>query len=109
MRPGSEAPRAERQRPLPTMTRRNLDRYTAADWKRAGRTVGALIDNRWLVFTECDLCGLRIRADLRRIARERGPRFDLWGRSTTCRRMGCPGRVTFWVRPHGASGDVAMT
>ncbi len=91
------------------MTRRNPDRYTADDWKQAGPTVGALIANRWLVYTECDLCELRIRADLKRIARERGPRFVLWGRATTCRRMGCPGRVTFWVRPHGASGDVAMT
>ena len=70
---------------------------------------GVIPANRWLVYTECDLCELRIRADLKRIARERGPGFVLWGRATTCRRMGCPGRVTFWVRPHGASGDVAMT
>lgn len=91
------------------MTRRNPDRYTAEDWKMAGRTVGAILANRWLVYTECELCELRIRADLKRIARERGRHFVLWGRATTCRRMGCPGRVTFWVRPHGADGDVAMT
>ena len=91
------------------MTRRNFDRYTADDWRQAGPTVGAILANRWLVYTECELCELRIRADLKRIARERGTSFVLWGRSTTCRRMGCPGRVTFWVRPHGASGDVAMT
>ena len=88
------------------MTRRNPDRYTAAEWQKASHTVGAILANRWLVYTECEL---RIRADLKRIARERGPGFVLWGRSATCRRMGCPGRVTFWVRPHGASGDVAMT
>lgn len=51
------------------MSRRNHDRYTAADWKEAGPTVGAILANRWLVYTECDLCELRIRADLKRIAR----------------------------------------
>ena len=61
------------------MGRRNPDRYTAADWKIAGRSLGAIIANRWLVYTECDLCQLRIQADLKRIARERGNNFDLWG------------------------------
>lgn len=74
-------------------------------WRIGG---GAWVGRAW-VCTECELCELRIRADLKRIARERGPSFVLWGRAMTCRRMGCPGRVTFWVRPHGASGDVAMT
>jgi 5-methylcytosine-specific restriction endonuclease McrA len=41
------------------MTRRNPDRYTVQDWKFAGPTVGAIIANRWLVYTECDLCELR--------------------------------------------------
>lgn len=41
------------------MTRRNPDRYTAQDWREAGPTVGALRANRWLVYTECDLCELR--------------------------------------------------
>lgn len=91
------------------MGRRNPDRYTAADWRLAGPTVGAALANRWLVYTECDLCQLRIQADLKRIAREKGHGYVLWGRSTSCRRMGCPGRVTFWCRPHGAGADIAMT
>ena len=41
------------------MTRRNPDRYTPADWQEAGRTVGAILANRWLVYTECELCELR--------------------------------------------------
>ena len=57
------------------MTRRNPDRYTDEDWKLAGRTVGALLANRWLVYTECELCELRIKADLNRIAQARGTRF----------------------------------
>lgn len=96
------------------MTRRNPDRYTAQDWKFAGPTVGAIIASAGLyrvrpVRAAPSPSRRRGRADLKRIARERGSSFVLWGRATTCRRMGCPGRVTFWVRPHGASGDVAMT
>ena len=91
------------------MTRRNFDRYTASDWREAGPTVGAILANRWLVYTKCDPWALSSPRKRGRIARERGSSFVLWGRATTCRRMGCPGRVTFWVRPHGASGDVAMT
>lgn len=73
------------------MGRRNLDRYSDADWREAGMTVGAIIANRWLVYSECDLCRLRIEADLKRIAEKRGMNFVLWGRSTRCRRTGCPG------------------
>lgn len=91
------------------MGRRNPDRYSVADWMQAGETVGAIISNRWVVYTECELCQLRIEADLKRIARERGPKYVLWGRTTRCRRMGCPGRVHFWCRPHGNVGDIAMT
>lgn len=91
------------------MGRRNPDRYTAADWMLAGRTVGAIISNRWLVYTECEVCDLRIQADLKRIAKERGGNYVLWGRTGRCRRMGCPGRVSFWCRPHGADADIAMT
>ena len=91
------------------MGRKNLDRYSPSDWMRSGETVGAIIANRWMVYTECELCQLRIEADLKRIARECGPKYVLWGRSPRCRRMGCPGRVTFWCRPHGNVGDIAMT
>lgn len=91
------------------MGRKNPDRYSDADWRFAGSTVGAIIANRWLVYTECDLCQLRIEADLKRIAQTRGMNFVLWGQTTKCRRMGCPGRVGFWCRPHGANADVAMT
>lgn len=91
------------------MGRRNLDRYSDEDWRHAGRTVGAIVANRWLVYSECDLCQLRIEADLKRIAEKRGMNFVLWGQSSKCRRMGCPGRVSFWCRPHGANADVAMT
>ena len=31
----------------------------ADDWRQAGPTVGAILANRWLVYTECDLCELR--------------------------------------------------
>jgi hypothetical protein len=91
------------------MGRRNPDRYTDEDWRLAGETVEAIIANGWVVYTQCDVCDLRIVADLPRIRREMGGRFVLWGRTAACRRMGCPGRAHFWCRPHGAIADVAMT
>lgn len=78
--------------------------------------MGATLANRWLVYTECELCELRLvipaKAGTRRPETPRpGARDGLRpvGRSTICRRMRCPGRVAFWLRPHGASADVAMT
>ena len=73
------------------MGRRNHDRYTADDWREAGPTVGAILANRWLVYTECDLCELRFvtlaKAGARRPETHRprarpglcpvGPRHDL--------------------------------
>lgn len=73
------------------MSRRNHDRYTADDWREAGPTVGAILANRWLVYTECDLCELRAvtlaKAGARRPETHRprtrpglrpvGPRHDL--------------------------------
>ena len=98
------------------MTRRNPDRYTDADWKEAGRTVGAILANRWLVYTECELCELRLviaaKAGTRRPETHRPRARDELrpvGAEHDLPADGCPGRVTFWVRPHGASGDVAMT
>lgn len=90
------------------MGRRNPDRYTLDDWRLAGGSVAAIIANRWFVFTECELCELRMKADLRRIAQEKGGTFSLWGRTAACRRLGCPGRVTFFCQPHGAD-PFAMT
>jgi hypothetical protein len=91
------------------MGRRNDDRYTDADWRLAAPTVGAVRRNRWRVYTECQTCDLRLWADLDRIIQARGDGFVLWGRTAACRRVGCPGRVTFWCRPHGAQADVAMS
>lgn len=91
------------------MGRKNPDRYTDADWRNAGSTVEALITNGWPVHTQCQVCDLRMEADLRRIAIAKGRRFSLWGAEPRCRRMGCPGRVLFYVRPHGAFSAICMT
>lgn len=55
------------------MGRRNHDRYTADDWREAGPTVGAILANRWLVYTECDLCELRFVILAKAGARRPGP------------------------------------
>ncbi len=91
------------------MGRKNLDRYTAEEWRRVGPTVQAAIDNRWRVFTECEVCELRIVADLKRIAQVKGPNYRLWGQTARCRRMGCPGKVVFHAQPPGAGVTVVMT
>jgi len=89
--------------------RKNLDRYSAADWRRAAPTVQAVIENRWRVYTECEVCELRMVADLPRIANAKGRAFSLWGQTAKCRRMGCPGRVIFHAQPPGANITIAMT
>lgn len=55
------------------MGRRNHDRYTADDWREAGPTVGAILANRWLVYTRCNPRALSFPRKRGRIARERGP------------------------------------
>lgn len=91
------------------MGRKNADRYTDAEWRQAGFTVQAIIANGWPVFTQCQVCDLRVEADLRRIAQAKGSKFSLWGSTARCRRMGCPGQVLFYTVPHGALGPVCMT
>lgn len=91
------------------MGRRNPDRYTDDDWREASQTVKQILANRWTVYAECDLCDLRIKADVESIARRLGGGFSLWGAKFRCRRVGCPGHVTFYLDPPGAIMAVAMT
>ena len=91
------------------MGRRNPDRYTDDDWRACGRTVRALLENRWPVHSACDACDLVMDTDLTPILARRGPDFSLWGARPRCRRRGCPGRVTFYVSPPGAMSAIAMT
>jgi hypothetical protein len=48
-------------------------------------------------------------ADLPRIAQAKGSEFSLWGQTAKCRRMGCPGKVTFHAQPPGANITIVMT
>jgi len=91
------------------MGRRNLDRYTDDDWRAASRTLEQILANGWPVIAECDLCGVRLRADVEAIAWRAGMKASLWGAKPRCRAVGCPGRVTFWIRPRGAIMAIAMT
>lgn len=91
------------------MGRRNLDRYTTADWREHSQTARQILLNGWPVISECDLCGVRLKVDVRVIVWARGPAFSLWGAKAACKRVGCPGRVTFYLTPHGAAAAIAMT
>ncbi|GAA0640975.1 hypothetical protein GCM10009101_11280 [Brevundimonas lenta] len=91
------------------MGRKNYDAYTDADWRQAASSLRAILANGWPVYAECDRCGVRIRADLERIAQIAGPSRSLWGAKPRCRCVGCPGRVTFYLHPPRAVLPIAMT
>lgn len=89
--------------------RKNFSAYTDADWRAASRSVRQILSNGWPVYADCDLCDLRLKADVERMAQVAGPAFSLWGAKPRCRRVGCPGRVTFYLDPPGACMAIAMT
>lgn len=91
------------------MGSRNRDRFTDDDWRQGSLTVRQVLSNGWPVYADCDVCGLRLKADLERIAQTAGPRYCLWGAKPRCRRVGCIGRVTFYLDPPGAQTVIAMT
>ena len=90
------------------MGRKNYDAYRETDWREAAPTLRAILANGWPVYAECDLCSVRIQADVERIAQLAGPSRSLWGAKPRCRCVGCPGRVTFWLHPPRAIGPIAM-
>lgn len=91
------------------MGARNLDRFTLADWRSACPTVADLIRARWEVVVVCPVCDLQMVADLRRIQRDKGPAYRLWGRTAPCRRRYCTGTAAFFVQPPGATTELRMT
>lgn len=91
------------------MGRRNLDRYSLADWKRACPNVGAMRRARWVVIAVCPACDLQIEANLELVEKTKGPGFSLWGQTTPCRRRFCRGEAAFFVQPPGAAMEYRMT
>ena len=87
--------------------RKNYSAYTQDDWMLAASSVRQIRTNGWPVYADCDLCDLRIRADLERIEQLAGAGANLWGAKPKCRRVGCPGRVTFYLDSPGPL--IAMT
>jgi hypothetical protein len=94
--------------PLVLMGRRNLDRYTAADWRAACPTVGSIRRAGWVVTAACPNCDLEIVADLSVVETIKGSEYSLWGATTRCRRRWCEGRMAFFVRPPGAQVEIRM-
>lgn len=91
------------------MGARNRDRFTDDDWREGSRTVRQIISNGWRIYADCDCCKLRLKADVERIAQVAGSSYSLWGAKPRCRRVGCPGQVTFYLDPPGAQTVIAMT
>lgn len=91
------------------MAARSRDRFTEADWRAASRSLRQILSNGWTVYADCDVCDLRLKADLESLARRVGGQKSLWGFKPHCRRVGCIGRVTFYLDPPGAVMPIAMT
>lgn len=91
------------------MGRKNFSAYLEDDWRAASSSIGQILRNGWRVYADCDLCELRLEADLVRVAQLVGAERSLWGAKPRCRRVGCPGRVTFYLATPGPHGLIAMT
>lgn len=91
------------------MGRRNYSAYTDDDWRTASSSLRQVLSNGWPVYADCDLCNVRLKVDLERVAQLVGPGRSLWGAKPQCRCVGCPGRVTFYLDPPGANSAIAMT
>lgn len=89
--------------------RKNLDRYSVADWRSACPTVGAIRRAGWTVTACCPVCDLEIEADLAVVETMKGASYSLWGATTRCRRRWCQGKMAFFVKPLGAQTEFRMT
>lgn len=83
-------------------------RWAPAQWRSVAPDVAAIRRAGWPVHAACMVCGLQMKVDLARLERTRGPGFVLWGRTSDCRRLHCPGKVVFMARPPRAEGEVPM-
>ena len=81
------------------MGSKNLDRWSAEDWRRTAETVAKMRTNGWDVISHCPKCNLTMRVDLALIERVSGGGTVLWNRQSKCRRIGCTGMVEFQGRP----------
>lgn len=91
------------------MGRKNFSAYSDDDWRSASSSLRQILTNGWPVYADCDVCDLRLKADLARMAQLVDPKSSLWGAKPRCRRVGCPGRVTFYLDPPGSNSVIAMT
>ncbi|WGM45217.1 hypothetical protein KOAAANKH_00078 [Brevundimonas sp. NIBR10] len=91
------------------MGRKNLDRYSIADWRAACPTVASIRRARWTVTAVCAVCDLEIIANLDAIIAAKGSDYRLWGASAACRRRWCEGKAAFFVKPPGATVEFRMT
>lgn len=90
------------------MGRKNLDRYTLADYRAACPSVASIRRAGWVVTAVCAVCDLEMVANLAAIETAKGPGYRLWGATTRCRRRYCDGAMAFFVKPPGATVEVRM-
>lgn len=90
------------------MGHRNPDRVPITARFSRGRTVADMARERWDVVSQCDYCGLMMKADLRLIAYVSGPNTVLWNRKAKCRLLFCRGVVTFLAQAPGMDGHQVL-
>lgn len=62
-----------------------------------------MIANGWQVYAQCRVprCSCRLRVDLQRVARVKGPTFSLWDKPQPCRGLGCKDVMDLWAKAPG--------
>ena len=85
------------------MGSKNLDRWSAEDWRGTAETVRKMHAAGWKVQSLCIACHLAMETDLKVMIRLGFGEASLWNRRVSCRRIGCDGQVRFIGRPPGVN------
>lgn len=86
------------------MGARNLDRIPLHQRRHHAESVAQMAEQHWQVQAWCSDCRVKLKVDLRLVARVRGPGFSLWDKRGRCRAVGCTGAVDFYAQAPGRPG-----
>lgn len=70
-------------------------RWTRENWQGYCPTINDMLRRGWSVTAKCRHCQLQMAADLELMAMKLGRGYSPWGHTAKCRRLYCPGRMTF--------------
>ncbi|MEO6339626.1 MAG: hypothetical protein ABIO39_06280 [Caulobacteraceae bacterium] len=90
------------------MGSKNLDRWSAKDWRATAETVRKMDAAGWRVSSVCLVCHLAMETDLKQMVRLGFGEVSLWNRRAPCRRIGCDGKVRFMGKPPGVRRLISL-